>query len=452
MIAPSEAARLPWRRPRREALLLALVALAALSPLYPVNDGQDVSRVCLARALVHLRVSADGCLVAPLAVDRSSYGGHLYSDKAPGMSVIEAPVAAAVGIGPAPTWPNESVRLWVVRIFSSGLAFILCALLVGRVSEGLAPGYGGLSLVAFALGTLVAPLAAANFDHVPAGALGLSAFLLAWDRRPGLAGLLAGAALLTEYESGVVLAVVAIYVALQGHRSIGRYAAGVLPGALLLASYDWLAFGAPWHLSYRYLDNVYSARQTAGFFGIHVPSPHSVWLILAGSEGLLLVSPVVLAGGYGLVLLRRTHPLEAVACAGVVAGFLVINSGYFAPYGGASPGPRFLVPALPFLALGLGPAFARRCGAVLALAALSVVASTAVMLTWTQDANYRETIWGEIARVPVSLGNSRLAENLVRNVGHAAGLSNGTAAVLVLVLGLSALAVAAASSGRSVRT
>jgi len=44
-----------------------------------------------------------------------------------------------------------------VRALSVGLAFVLCAFLVGRVSEGLAPGYGGIALVSFALGTLVAP-------------------------------------------------------------------------------------------------------------------------------------------------------------------------------------------------------------------------------------------------------------------------------------------------------
>ena len=57
-----------------------------------MNDGQDVSRLCLTRALVHLKLSADDCLVAPLAVDRSRYRGHLYSDKAPGLSVVEAPL------------------------------------------------------------------------------------------------------------------------------------------------------------------------------------------------------------------------------------------------------------------------------------------------------------------------------------------------------------------------
>ena len=42
---------LPWRRPRREALLLALVALAALLVVLPPNT-QDVTRLCLSRAIV----------------------------------------------------------------------------------------------------------------------------------------------------------------------------------------------------------------------------------------------------------------------------------------------------------------------------------------------------------------------------------------------------------------
>src|SRR3954464_10434522 len=122
MAGHGEPGALPWAKPRRELLLLALVALVALTPLYPVNDGQDVSRVCLAEALAHGRVSADGCLVAPLAVDRSHYGSHFYSDKAPGMSVVEAPAAAAVRLGSPARWPNWSLRLWAARILASGLA------------------------------------------------------------------------------------------------------------------------------------------------------------------------------------------------------------------------------------------------------------------------------------------------------------------------------------------
>ena len=39
--------------------------------------------------------------------------------------------------------------------------------------------------------------------------------------------------------------------------------------------------------------------------------------------------------------------------------FAASAAGYFDPYGGTSPGPRFFVPALQFLALGLAPAYAR---------------------------------------------------------------------------------------------
>ena len=145
------------------------------------------------------RTRADECLAN--ATDRSEYRGRFFSDKAPGMSMLEAPIAAAVGIPTAVRWPYPLYRnLWPARALSAGLAFMLCAFLVGRVTEGLAPGCGGISLVTAVLGTLLAPLAIANFDHVLAAALGLGAFLLAWRRSPHLAGLAAGVALLFEYE------------------------------------------------------------------------------------------------------------------------------------------------------------------------------------------------------------------------------------------------------------
>src|SRR5919201_6305238 len=40
-------------------------------------------------------------------------------------------------------------------------------------------------------------------------------------------------------------------------------------------------------------------------------------------------------------------------------GLLWLAAGYFDPLGGLSPGPRYFVPALPFLALGLADAYGR---------------------------------------------------------------------------------------------
>ena len=50
---------------------------------------QDITRICLARAILSGHLYADQCLVTGQTPDRSQHGGHLYTDKAPGMSVVE---------------------------------------------------------------------------------------------------------------------------------------------------------------------------------------------------------------------------------------------------------------------------------------------------------------------------------------------------------------------------
>ena len=77
--------------------------------------------------------------------------------------------------------------------------------------------------------------------------------------------------------------------------------------------------------------------------------------MFASESGLLVISPVVLAAGYGLWLLARRFLAEGLVCAAVAFAFLFLNCGYIFPLGGLSPGPRYLVPGLPFLALGLAP-------------------------------------------------------------------------------------------------
>jgi hypothetical protein len=369
--------------------------------------------MCLAQALVHGRLSNDACFLG--SDDRASYNGHYYSDKAPGLSLIEVP--AVVLLDPLKPEAGTDVRLWAARLLSVGVALLACAFLVGRVSEGIAPGYGAVTLVTFALGTIAGALSQMSFEHVPAALALFGAFLLAWSRRPLLAGLAGGAAILIEYEAGLVVVLVGAYVAVRGLNGLARYAAGVLPGAVLLAAYSWAAFGRPWHLSYRYVSAAYQAEQGSGFFGIGFPKASGAFAVFSGNDGLVVVSPVLFLAAYGLYRLRDRYPREMLVAGAVVALMLLLNIGYYLPYGGTSPGPRYLTPAIPFLALGLGPAFAWRPRLTLVVACFSIVTATAISLTWTYESLVmRNTVWAEILRIPVSGGSSVFVQALSPNV------------------------------------
>ena len=135
----------------------------------------------------------------------------------------------------------------------------------------------------------------------------------------------------------------------------GRRAAG----AASSARYDWLAFGAPWRLSYRYTSNIFTSQQQQNLFGVGLPTGHGIWTLLLDGHGLLLVSPVLVIAVAGLVLFRRRQRLEATVAAVIALVFAVYTAGYFLPNGGLSPGPRFATAALPFLLLGLPFALAR---------------------------------------------------------------------------------------------
>jgi hypothetical protein len=365
------------------------------------------------------------------------------------MSILAIPAAAAVDLPTASRWrTGRDLGVWVVRVLTGGLAFVLLAFALGRVSEGLLPRTGGVVLVTFALGTIEGALAATTFGHVTAGALCFGSFLFAWQRRHVLAGLLGGLALIVEYQTAVAVAVLALYVARTGWRSLLRYAAGVVPGCLLVAVYDWTAFGSPFHLSYRYIANKYAAEQSQGLFGISMPRWHSTAQVLVGDRGLLLVSPIVIVAVVGLALLARNHVAEAATCVAIFFGFLLLSVGYFLPYGGVSPGPRFLVPAIPFLALGLGPAFARLPVFSTLLAVPSLIASTTLTVTWASEGyiGYRQSVWGELARA-VSGSGSRLNRNLASNIATTLGLSRSGSALVVGTCTLAAFLISLTTLG-----
>jgi hypothetical protein len=90
---------------------------------------------------------------------------------------------------------------------------------------------------------------------------------------------------------------------------------------------------------------------------------------------------------------------------------------------------------LPFLALGLAPAFARWFKATAVLAAVSIVAMTTLTLTWAQseNANYRDTVWGELVRFLTKGTGSRLYTELSKNAIVWLGPNRLEAAAIVCV-------------------
>jgi hypothetical protein len=372
---------------RFEPVVMLLVVLAALVPVN-VSNPQDGTRFELTRHLVLYH----SLTVEPELFDRATYGGRTYSDKAPGMSFLAVPayvVERSLGVARAARdWAAKGdLSLWGIKVFSGGLLFVLCTLLLGRVAESLVAGTGALTAATFGTATLAAPLAATMFEHDAASLWALAGFLAAWGRpvrrRLALAGALLGIGVLFQYSTAFVAVLVALYAAARAGRRVGWLLLGAVPPAIVLAGYDWVAFGSPFHLSYRYVANRYAESQRHGFFGIGVPSLDGLRETLFGARGLLVFSPVLVAAAAGLWLMWRSgRRAEAAVAAAVTMLFVGSDAGYFLPYGGNSPGPRFFVPALPFLLLGLPYAMQRAPRAVLLLALASAFLTTSQSLTW----------------------------------------------------------------------
>ena len=190
-----------------------------------------------------------------------------------------------------------------------------------------------------------------------------------------LAGLLVGYGFTTEYPLFIVGLVLGVYLLATFPDRVKHalaYIGGGILGVIPLMLYDKAAFGSFTHVAYADLP-----KHHRGFFGINVPNPKVAAELLFSSRGLLTLAPVLALSVAGTVwMYRRGRRAEALVIAAVALLFLIYNSGYYLPYGGQVPGPRFLITALPFLGVPLALAFRRIPGPALALAAASTVCLT----------------------------------------------------------------------------
>jgi len=384
-------------RGRRVAVALCLLGIGYAS-LFQSYSWNQTASFDLIRALSHGQLTIDPYQAN--TGDKAFYHGHWYSARAPGLAMFCLPafeLLKAVGLeGWAhhnPAQPNGNLMIPLVGIWGNVLPAMVGLAIIWWVGERLAPPFGLAAAFAVGLGTLVLPLGTLLFTHMLAACLALAAFALAFAERQGnprplrlaVAGALAGYATTSEYPLFLAAVAVGLYAVLhplaRGMRArlgrAGAYGAGLGLGLLPLAIFNLLAYGSPLHVAY---DNI--PRQQQGFFGIKAPSLHVAITLLLSSRGLFTTAPVLLVAVVGVVVLHRQgRRAEAWLIAAICALYLTYNSGYWLPFGGASPGPRFLLPAVAFLAIGLAPAFSRLPRVGLALAAASIVVTVVATLT-----------------------------------------------------------------------
>lgn len=112
-----------------------------------------------------------------------------------------------------------------------------------------------------------------------------------------------------------------------------------------------------------------------GVFGVTWPKADVLGDLLFGPRGLVRLAPWFIVAPLGLLAARQHRlRLEVLVCGAVVVAFLLFNAGYYLPFGGWTPGPQFLLPALPFAAVlvALAPRVFRPLVLMLTLVAAAI--------------------------------------------------------------------------------
>lgn len=326
---------------------------------------------------------------------------EVYPIKTPGTVLLAAPAYGAalaaerlLGVSPD-RWAALTFNAYWTTLLSVGLSGALLGVLALAASRRLFPELPDRRHLAAALtlglATLVLPFSTAHFDHVPTA---LGAFLAfycalraresagaAGSGRPALwllaGGFAAGFAVVSNYLAASIAVLVGGY-AIAGLRPRWRaawYALGGLPWVGFLAAYHRLAFGSPFTIANLHAHEHFTTEgEVLGAFG--APDPETLWrLLVSEHRGLLFTSPVLaLALVPGLWwMARKGRRAEAVVSLLAFLSLWLAMGTYNWWHAGWTIGPRFLVPALPFLALALAPVFDRLPRLATAAAAASAL-------------------------------------------------------------------------------
>ncbi|MGE0869437.1 MAG: hypothetical protein AB7P03_12800 [Kofleriaceae bacterium] len=424
-------------------LVAIAVAYLYVFPYFPkIRSANELPRIYLVKAIAddHGFAIDRGVARWGSTSDVSPSGGHSYSNKAPGSSMLAAP-AYAIARAVAGE-PRLSVTMWICRLVAGivpalGFLWLLWGFLARFAPD---PAVRRLVMVGYGLGSIAMVYAMLFFSHQLGAVCIASAWILATDvadkrrgvRAMAVAGALAGAAPLVDYQAVFAVLPIAVYMIVrwwgQPRREVLRLAAvaaiaAAIPIAILLA-YHAVCFGSPWRTGYD-ASTSYAHFHQHGFLGI--TGPHWDWFagaMVQQRTGLIVLMPwLLLAIPGGFVLARSGQRGIALVGASVAAIYVLFISSINFWHGGWGIGPRYITVMLPFvLPLVAAQLQALRDRPVMLGAASGLVVASVLVLTlaiatfpyWHE--NLGNPLYDLTFRL---LGDNLVAPNLASAVGVA---------------------------------
>lgn len=388
---------------RKLPALLFLSLLLSYAYFFQGGGWNANSRLDLTRALVDGRIAIDA--YQRNTGDWAYFEGHFYTNKAPGLSVVSAPVfQAGTMLLDVAGLREQETRLRILGYACTVLVIGVPSALLG-VLLFFALGNLGVpdqrarawAVLTFGLGTLAFPYATAYYAHQPAAVLGFGAFVAILRARghgtvgdtgtaaakgptggammATAAGALAGAAVVFEMSCLLIAVVLGLWLlrTREGRRLLPWFIAGGVPFAIGLGLYNWAAFGGPTIGPFQHANPAVEERVRGALFGL--PTPARLYgVLLSPYRGLLFTSPILALAAIpaGWRVVARADRESATICLVVVLAFIALTTSFHAWHGGWAPGSRYLIPALPFLFVPVAAAMAQHPRVAAVLAAVSV--------------------------------------------------------------------------------
>jgi hypothetical protein len=386
-------------RERSTRLVLALTLFVFYAWFFQGGGWNQNARFDTVRALVE-QGTAEITDYAGNTGDVSFQGDQVFSNKAPGMSLLGAPIYALLyggetllGIDPAGPY-SVNANAHVVSFFTSGLPALLLVLLLFSHfrGTGVRAKDALLLCLAFGCGTLFLPYAGTMMSH------SLIAYLLfaGWyclsrdelePRQIVLAGVALGVAAVSEYLVIPLLVPYAFVVWLRTRdlKLTSFFLVGLLVAVVVYFAYTWFAYGAFFRATYAAQDPMF--QDEGLLFGmIGLPQPIRLyWLSFHPFRGLFYTCPVLILGLLGLPHWRDVTKsgVRALLPVCVIGHFVLFNLCFNGWTGGWGVGPRYLIPIIPFVFL-LAPIglsrFPRLSMSLGALSVLLMLISTSVLV------------------------------------------------------------------------